>query len=57
MKTLVSNWNIQKYQNIVSIDFKVDSERDSTICKKIRVSELVSKVYEVYYVEQILRDF
>ena len=39
---------IKKNQNIVSIDLQVDSAKDSTICKKIRDSGLVSKVYEVY---------
>ncbi|MGJ0298361.1 hypothetical protein NG744_05310 [Aliarcobacter cryaerophilus] len=39
---------IKKNQNVVSIDLQVDSAKDSTICKKIRDSGLVSKVYEVY---------
>ena len=39
---------VKKNQNIVSIDLQVDSAKDSTICKKIRDSGLVSKVYEVY---------
>ena len=39
---------IKKNQNVVSIDLQVDSSKDSTICKKIRDSGLVSKVYEVY---------
>ena len=39
---------IKKNQNIVSIDLQVDSAKDSTICKKIRDSGMVSKVYEVY---------
>ena len=39
---------VKKNQNIVSIDVQVDSAKDSTICKKIRDSGLVSKVYEVY---------
>ena len=39
---------IKKNQNIVSIDLQVDSAKDSTICRKIRESGLVSKVYEVY---------
>ena len=39
---------IKKNQNIVSIELQVDSAKDSTICKKIRDSGLVSKVYEVY---------
>ena len=39
---------VKKNQNIVSIDVQVDSAKDSTICKKIRDSGMVSKVYEVY---------
>ena len=39
---------VKKNQNIVSIDVQVDSAKDTTICKKIRDSGLVSKVYEVY---------
>lgn len=39
---------IKKNQNIVSIDLQVDSAKYTTICKKIRDSGLVSKVYEVY---------
>lgn len=39
---------VKKNQNVVSIDLQVDSAKDSTICKKIRDSGLVSKVYEVY---------
>ncbi|MGJ0364248.1 prepilin-type N-terminal cleavage/methylation domain-containing protein [Arcobacter cryaerophilus gv. pseudocryaerophilus] len=39
---------IKKNQNVVSIDLQVDSAKDTTICKKIRDSGLVSKVYEVY---------
>jgi general secretion pathway protein G len=39
---------IKKNQNVVSIDVQVDSSKDTTICKKIRDSGLVSKVYEVY---------
>ena len=39
---------VKKNQNVVSIDLQVDSAKDSTICRKIRESGLVSKVYEVY---------
>ncbi len=39
---------IKKNQNVVSIDLQVDSAKDTTNCKKIRDSGLVSKVYEVY---------
>src|SRR5574344_1795937 len=39
---------VKKNQNVVSIELQVDSAKDTTICKKIRDSGLVSKVYEVY---------
>jgi len=59
-----TNWNIEKLKmvdknscitlevknvsNNVVIDLQVDKLKDTTICKKIRDSGLVSKVYEVY---------
>ncbi|WP_418185293.1 type II secretion system protein [Aliarcobacter vitoriensis] len=59
-----TNWNIEKLKmsdknacitlevktvsNNVVIDLKIDGLKDSTICKKIRDSGLVSKEYEVY---------
>jgi len=59
-----TNWNIEKLKivdknscitlevknmsNNVIIDLQVDKLKDTTICKKIRDSGLVSKVYEVY---------
>jgi len=59
-----TNWNIEKLKisdknsciilevknvsNNVVIDLQVDKLKDTTICKKIRDSGLVSKIYEVY---------
>jgi len=59
-----TNWNIEKLKisdknscitlevknvsNNIIIDLQVDKLKDTTICKKIRDSGLVSKVYEVY---------
>jgi len=59
-----TNWNIEKLKisdkgscitlevknisNNVVIDLQVDKLKDTTICRKIRDSGLVSKVYEVY---------
>jgi len=59
-----TNWNVEKLKmtdknscislevkNIdsnINIDVQVDSLKDSSICKKIRESGIISKVYEVY---------
>ncbi|MBL3520815.1 prepilin-type N-terminal cleavage/methylation domain-containing protein [Arcobacter lanthieri] len=59
-----TNWNIEKLKmidknscitlevknvsNSIVIDLQIDNLKEASICKKIRDSGLISKVYEVY---------